>query len=130
MKVRHKKKKSMSPKTFKKLYFESGPPSPKHQRFTFFIDIEHWTQSLMSSCFITHKAFHTDYTLKREISQYENVANLAVSPGSESGGLTIDRSGCMKQNFMSTLTSLNLSMILCKNYFPCTGFSLRHTFKT
>ena len=22
------------------------PPSPKHQRFTFFIDIEHWTQSL------------------------------------------------------------------------------------
>ncbi len=49
---------------------------------------------------------------------------------SQSGGLTIDRSGCMKQNFMSTLTSLNLSMILCQNYFPGTGFSLRHPFKT
>ncbi len=41
------KKKSMSPKTLKKLYFGSGPPSPKHQRFTFFLDIEHWTQSLI-----------------------------------------------------------------------------------
>ncbi len=34
------------PKTFKKLYFGSGPPSPKHQRLTFFLDIEHWTRSL------------------------------------------------------------------------------------
>ncbi len=30
----------------KKLYLRSGPPLPLSQRFTSFVDIEHWTRSL------------------------------------------------------------------------------------
>ncbi len=46
MKVKYKKNQCL-PKPLKSC--TSGldpPPSSKHQRFTFFLDIEHWTQSL------------------------------------------------------------------------------------
>ncbi len=43
----------MSPETFKKLYFGSGPPLPQTSMVYIFLDIEHWTQSLRMYCIDT-----------------------------------------------------------------------------
>ncbi len=45
MKVKCKKNQCL-PKPLKSCTSGVDPPSPKHQRFTFFLDIELWTPSL------------------------------------------------------------------------------------